>query len=287
MLNSEFALELNSLLPVYPTIGQVRSPLQDWLDSDLLVIEVPMLEFGKAEIHLALQKLTLCCRQEGPHLVLVVTPRAMTKSAYRRKTSGKQIRNSMERPVRRWNEWMYCPFQLEEICTCKLMQSETKQHMTYYVGSTFSAPMFQPGLVEAGTCDAPACSRPVVAHTPLGVQSGLCVIIRYAFRALIEHTGAQFVPRLCESGDDVDTGVSTSRCAAAPLPQRGINRLGVGASADTRLADSRIDPEAQKLAAASRSGLEAQKLPSQDSMEPELAYPTDSKEREKLKKQKL
>ena len=49
MLNSEFALELNSLLPVHPTIGQVRSPLQDWLDSDLLVIEVPMLEFGKKQ----------------------------------------------------------------------------------------------------------------------------------------------------------------------------------------------------------------------------------------------
>ena len=139
----------------------------------------------------------------------------------------------MERPVRRWNEWMYCPFQLEEVCTCKLMQSETKQHMTYYVGSTFSAPMLEAGCI----CTAPACSRLVAHQTPLGVQSGLCVIIRYAFRALIEHTGAQFVPRLCESGDDEDTGVSISRRAAASLPQRGINRLGVVASADTRLAE--------------------------------------------------
>ena len=122
MLNSEFALELNSLLPVYPTIGQVRSPLQDWLDSDLLVVEVPMLEFGKTEIHLALQRLILCCKQEGPHLVLVATPRASSKSALRRKSSGEQIRNSAERPVRRWNEWMHCPFQLNEVCTCSLTQ---------------------------------------------------------------------------------------------------------------------------------------------------------------------
>ena len=37
VLNSEFAETLNSLLPLHPTLCQLKSPLEDWLASDLLV----------------------------------------------------------------------------------------------------------------------------------------------------------------------------------------------------------------------------------------------------------
>ena len=68
VLNSEFAETLRSLLPVHPTLCQVKSPLEDWLVSDLLVIEVPVLEFGKEAVHNALQRLAIRARPQGPEI---------------------------------------------------------------------------------------------------------------------------------------------------------------------------------------------------------------------------
>ena len=68
MLNFEFAERLVSYRLLDPTLGLLTSPLESWLDSDLLVIEVPLLEFGKWVVHLALQRLLL--RQLLPLLFL-------------------------------------------------------------------------------------------------------------------------------------------------------------------------------------------------------------------------
>ena len=111
VLNSEFAETLNSLLPLHPTLCQLKSPLEDWLASDLLVIEVPVLEFGKEIVHNALQRLIIRAKSQGPHVMLVVTPRSPTGSeAHRTPSRGE---HNMEIPIRRWNEWMSCPFQLK------------------------------------------------------------------------------------------------------------------------------------------------------------------------------
>ena len=80
VLNSEFAESLISLLPVYPTLSQLKSPLENWHASDLLAIEVPVLEFGKAAVHNALQRLAIRAKSQEPHVVLVVTPRSPTGS---------------------------------------------------------------------------------------------------------------------------------------------------------------------------------------------------------------
>ena len=80
VLNSEFGEAVVSLLPLQPTLGQLKSPLEDWLKSDLLVIEVPVLEFGKAAVHNALQRLAIRLKARGPHVMLVVTPRSPTGS---------------------------------------------------------------------------------------------------------------------------------------------------------------------------------------------------------------
>ena len=55
VLNSEFAENLVSLLPLSPTLDRMKSHPEDWQSSDLLVIEVPVLEFGKEAAHQALQ----------------------------------------------------------------------------------------------------------------------------------------------------------------------------------------------------------------------------------------
>ena len=73
MFNSEFADTLVSLLPLQPTLSQMKSPLEDWLRSDLLVIEVPVLEFGKESVHNAIQRLVIRARSQGPRILLVVT----------------------------------------------------------------------------------------------------------------------------------------------------------------------------------------------------------------------
>ena len=87
MLNFEFAETLVSLLPLQPTLSQLKSPLEDWLMSDLLVIEVPVLEFGKAAVHNALQRLAIRLKARGPHVMLVVTPRS--GASQRRAQHGK------------------------------------------------------------------------------------------------------------------------------------------------------------------------------------------------------
>ena len=125
VLNSEFAETVRSLLPVHPTLCQLKSPLEDWLASDPLVIEVPVLEFGKEAVHNALQRLAIRARTQGPEIMLVVTPRSPTAATSRSRLPGasSSMRRSCcstwtpsrgehnaERPIRRWNEWMSCPF---------------------------------------------------------------------------------------------------------------------------------------------------------------------------------
>ena len=114
VLNSVFAEDLVSLLPTQPTISQVKSPPQDWLDSDLLAIEVPMLEFGKEEVHLPLQRVALKLKSLGVKLLLIVTPRGHS-GKWGPTPAGK---HAAERPIRSWNEWLCCPFQLEPVCSC-------------------------------------------------------------------------------------------------------------------------------------------------------------------------
>ena len=46
--------------------------------SDSLVIEVPVLEFGKEAVHNALQRLAIRLRSQGPHMMLMITPRTPT-----------------------------------------------------------------------------------------------------------------------------------------------------------------------------------------------------------------
>ena len=75
VLKSEFAEMLVSYRPLDPTLGLLTSPLESWFNSALLVIEVPLLEFGKWAVHLALQRLLLRIRSEGPNVMLIVTPR--------------------------------------------------------------------------------------------------------------------------------------------------------------------------------------------------------------------
>ena len=102
LLNSEFAETLVSLLPLHPTLSQVKSPLEDWLMPDLLVIEVPVLEVGKESVHNALQRLAIRAHPQGPRVMLVVTPRTPTGSeGHRAPLRGE---HDMERPIRRWNE---------------------------------------------------------------------------------------------------------------------------------------------------------------------------------------
>ena len=74
--NSEFADHLVSLRPADPYIEQVKSLPDDWLHSNLVVIECPMLELGKAGVHMALQRLLLCSRPETLNFFADCHPKA-------------------------------------------------------------------------------------------------------------------------------------------------------------------------------------------------------------------
>ena len=139
----------------------------------------------------------------------------------------------MERPIRRWNEWMSCPFQLKGLCSCRFAEDGKGVHTWYYVGFSFAAPWNEPDWNE-GNCGKPAM-RPSVAHTPLGVKQGLCGIIRYASHVLKERFGSN-IPRLVSTEDDYVGQLP--RHVAAPLVHGDVTPTVGGASADTRLADT-------------------------------------------------
>ena len=95
--------------------------------------------------------------------------------------------------------------------------------------------------------------RPSVAHTPPGVQQGLCGIIRYVSHVLMERPDGH-IPRITRrcgrkpvgrtpqvssgdgmSSEDDHVGQLPGH-VAAPLGHDGLNPIVGGASADTRLA---------------------------------------------------
>ena len=146
---------------------------------------MPVLEFGKEAVHNALQRRAIRARAQGPEIMLVVTPRSPTAATSRSRLPGasSSMRRSCcstwtpsrgehnaERPIRRWNEWMSCPFQLKRVCSCRFADRGEGVHTWYYVGASFPAPWDEPGWGE-GSCAKPAM-RPSVAHTPLGVKQG-------------------------------------------------------------------------------------------------------------------
>ena len=91
VLNSEFAENVVSLLPLYPTLNLMKSHPEDWQSSDLLVIEVPVLEFGKEAVHQALQRLAIRAKAQGPKVLLVVTPRSPTGTQQRLEASRGEL----------------------------------------------------------------------------------------------------------------------------------------------------------------------------------------------------
>ena len=99
VLNSEFAETVVSLLPLYPTLNLMKSHPEDWQSSDLLVIEVPVLEFGKEAVHQALQRLAIRAKAQGPEILLIVTPRSPTGSEQRRGATRGE--HHSQRPIRR------------------------------------------------------------------------------------------------------------------------------------------------------------------------------------------
>ena len=270
MLNSEFADTLVSLRPLQPTLSQMKSPLEDWLKSDLLVIEVLVLELCKESVHHALQRLVIRARSQGLRILLFVTPRSPTGSE--RRTRGE---HSMERPIRRWNDWMSCAFELKGFCSCRFADKDEGVHTLYYVGTSFPAPWDEPGWIE-GSCARPAV-RSSVAHTPLGVNQGLCGIIRYASRALKERFGSH-IPRLESSEDGYVEQLP--RHGAAPLGHGGLNPIVGGASADTRLADNAAFTPETSAEIPNDPQVRAK-------VEDSTAYPTDSKEKENERRRRL
>ena len=113
----------------------------------------------------------------------------------------------MKIQIRRWNEWMSCPFQLRGVCSCGFADDGEGVHTWYYVGSTFPARWNKDGMADH-KC-AKLVMRPSIAHAPLGVKQGLCGIIRHGSHVLKERYGSH-IPRLTVSGGSlsVDTAVN-------------------------------------------------------------------------------
>ena len=177
MVSSEFANTLIDLKPLLPHISQMMPPPSSWHLSDFVVIEVPMLEFSKSEVHLAVQRLMIASKQQLLNALLVVTPRAPSSAQGRHQLTALQGAHSALRPVRRWNEWISCPFQLFEVCSCIARAGGGGVHHRFQVGATLD--LFGDGAV----CDQPAVHSSF-ASTAADVQQGLCGIISYASRVL-------------------------------------------------------------------------------------------------------
>ena len=77
-VNTVFAKHLETLLPVSPTIGKVKSTSQEWSSSALLAIEIPMLDLGKNGNQMSLQRLLIQHLSLGKHAALIIEPRMLS-----------------------------------------------------------------------------------------------------------------------------------------------------------------------------------------------------------------
>ena len=240
------------LLPTSPTLGQLKLPLQDWLDSNLLAIEVPLSEFCKRTVYTPLQRLVTSVKARGVHILLMIP---QGKIIGRRCSQPGRVLEARERQLQRWNDWPYSPFQLAQVCMCNFAERHSDFHCKYYVGATFALPQLSGGN---------RCAKPVACqlapHTPAGIQQGLCGVIAdcsHALLPLLGGTGSQ----LAEGPSDnsacgaLTEGYTrecarTQQCRIPPehvaasqahrddiLPSHG------GASADTRLAIRSTEPK--------------------------------------------
>ena len=144
----------------------------------------------------------------------------------------------MERPIRRWNEWMSCPFQLKGFCSCRFADDGKGVRTLYYVGTSFTAPWKEPVWIE-GSCEKPAV-RPSVAYTQMDVTQGRCGIIRYGSHALKERSDCH-LPRLVSTVDGYVGQLP--RHVAAPLGHGDVTPTVGGVSADTRLGFALAEPQ--------------------------------------------
>ena len=106
----------------------------------MLVIEVPMMELGKEEVHLAIQRLLAARTRAGKHSMLLVLPRLGSGNRGRHEKTERAGRHSAVRPVRRWNDWLYCPAQLHLRCVCTIPECDCNKPCKVYVGTTFELP---------------------------------------------------------------------------------------------------------------------------------------------------
>ncbi len=187
----------------------------------------------------------------------------------------------MERPARTWNSESEIPVHLRPVCSCTFGEAFGRTHSRWFVGTTMEGILLQ-------TCSASSdCSndgwdcQSAWGETALDAYAHRQPCLR-GFVAHVSHAlahrqcGHASVPQLEDAGAGRMPTASAGACRRS-FTETGIFRTPpVGASADTRLAVNANKAEGATM----NTGLVVNPT-SVAHDDDKMAYPTDSKEREK------
>ena len=185
----------------------------------------------------------------------------------------------MERPVRMWNSEGAMPVHLKPVCSCTFGGELSALHTRWFIGATMEGVAAQAGLGDSRYSDDYSDCQSAWGNPALDAtahrQPCLCGFVVHVSHVLAHrHCGEIPVRQLTDAGSCMMPTVLANACRRS-LSETGTNPQPVGASADTRLAVNTL----------TESGVSAELKSAEATTSTEaLAYPTDSKERDKQNK---
>ena len=240
--------------PLHELLASVKLPLDELSSAHLVVMEVPPAALSGFE-H-SLLRLIVKIRELGVHVAVVVQP---------------NLRRQTQQPfwVQRWNRLDHRPFTFVSACSCRLSSSAIGCHHQLLIGSSYTLPAFE------------CSSAPTLGATPTANRSILEDVLRTLCVRLCDSTTP---PELPVGGfDDVDV-----RPDILQGPQRTPDSLSHGEGDQlTHPTCTHKHPPGQTCmpsATASACSHQGGSRAADSQVGSTVAYPTNSKEKEKHKK---
>ena len=280
VLNSTFAANLVGTYTTQHILSTVTPPLQELAHAHLAVVEIPMLELGKSSNRAALQRLIAKLKALGVDVAVFVTSRRIQRPGLKvNEAVPKQYRTAMERPVRMWNSEGAMPVHLKPVCSCTFGAELSALHTRWFIGTTMEGVAAPVGLGDSRYSDDYSDCQSAWGNPALDAtahrQPCLCGFVAHVSHVLAHrHCGQVPVRQLVDAGAGMLPTVLANACRRS-FSETGTYPQSVGASADTRLAVNTLTESGVSAGPKSAEAAAPAKA---------LAYPTDSKEREKQKK---
>ena len=245
---------MNNIL-LHELLASVKLPLDELTRSHLVVMEIPPASLNGVE-H-TLLRLVVKIRELGVHVAMIVQP---------------NLRKHTQQPfwVQRWNRISHRPFDFRQQCSCMLSNAVPGCHHKLLIGCSFDMP------------DLPCNNAPTLGATPTTQSVSLEGVLRALCRRFVclhDSGGVQDIPSGPDGRGMLDFNDVDDRSDILLEPQRTPDSAVQGGDLHQQ-ASKVLLKEPDNATASDGGGRRSSEAP----VEKTVAFPTDSKEKEKQKK---